>query len=53
MGIKKYISLGFVKIKGDDICESLWVKSPREKKKCLVWIRITELKLPEGQNQVW
>lgn len=33
MGIKKYISLGFVKIKGDDICESLWVKSPREKKK--------------------
>ena len=55
VGIKIYISLGFAKIKGDDICESLWVKSPREKKKnkCLVWIRIIELKLPEGRNQVW
>ena len=38
MGLKISISLGFAKIKGDDICESLWGKSPRErerKKPCL------------------
>lgn len=33
MGLKISISLGFAKIKGDDICESLWGKSPREREK--------------------
>lgn len=42
--------LGFAKIKGDDICESLWEKGPRGEKS-LVWIRIIELKLPEGRDQ--
>lgn len=32
MGIKICISLGFAKIKGDDICESLWEKGPGGKK---------------------
>ena len=36
----------YVKVFGEKVLE-------RESEKSLVWIRIIELKLPEGRNQVW